>query len=244
MMRPALRPRPRRLERVAVVLLLLGGVVLAYRLATTPVAVPLLTAPDCRTAPDTPLPAPAATAQFATDFGLLPVGVTTADTGPARFAHDAVRHAYLIANNQPFSIASSLFAPNLTPTRIQVAATLVAGDPATAAGVLFGVQPDGSHYRLSVAYTGFYRLDYVTPLAEQAILAWTPVPAQARWQALPLPHTRLLRLTLQGDTFGLELDGSELERLRLAHPTYGQMGIAVSSFAQGGAVCFGHVVVW
>ena len=225
-------------------LLLLGGAVLVYRLATTPAAAPLLAAPDCRTAPDTPLPASAATAQFATDFGLLPAGVTTADTGPARFAHDAVHRAYLIANNQPFSIASSLFAPALTPTRIQVAATLVAGDPATAAGVLFGVQPDGSHYRLSVAYTGFYRLDYVTPLAEQAILAWTPVPAQAQWQSMPLPHTRLLRLTLQGDTFGLELDGSELERLRLAHPTYGRMGIAVSSFAQGGAVCFGHVAVW
>ncbi len=243
-MRPALRPRPRRLERVAVVLLLLGGVVLAYRLVTTPAAAPLRSAPDCRSAPNIPLPASATTAQFATDFGLLPVGVTTADTGPAHFTHDPVRHAYLIVNNQPFSVASSLFAPDLTPTRIQVAATLVAGDPATAAGVLFGVQPDGSHYRLSVAYTGFYRLDYVTPLAEQAILAWTPVPAQAQWQAMPLPHTRLLRLTLQGDTFGLELDGSELERLRLAHPTYGQMGIAVSSFAQGGAVCFGHVVVW
>lgn len=236
--------RPRRWARVAAVLLLLGGAVLGYRLATTPVAAPPLAASDCRTAPATPLPASAATAQFATNFEQLPAGVTTADTGHARFAHDAVHHAYLIANNQPFSIASSLLTPDVTPTRIQVVATLVAGDPATAAGVLFGVQPDGSHYRLSVAYTGFYRLDYITPQAEQAILAWTPVPAQAQWQAMPLPHTRLLLMTLQGDTFGLELDASELERLRLAQPIRGPIGIAVSSFAQGGVVCFGQVVVW
>lgn len=195
----------------------------------------------CRTAPQVPPAMPSLPVQFATDFAAMPAGLASTDLPRARYRLD--HHAYLIDNQQPHSTARSLLPTPYRPTAITVTATLVAGSPDTASGIIFGSQPDTRHYHLVLSHNGLYRLDYVTPNAITAVLDWTPLPTMQQWQAQPLPRHARIEARLRAAVLELYVDDLLLERLTLSEPLSGQIGLAVTTFGAGGAVCFDNLVI-
>ncbi len=203
---------------------------------------PTAPAASCRSTPA--LPAPAASvppARLTSDFATLPTGLASTSLPRAHYLLD--NEAYLIDNQQPHSTASSLLPLPYEPTAIAVAATLVAGNRDTASGIIFGYQPDTSHYHLRLSYNGLYRLDYVTPERTTAVLDWTPLPTQQQWQTQPLPRPAHLELRFSGQVLAVLVDEMLLERLTLPHPHNGQVGLATSTFGGGGAICFDNLVI-
>lgn len=147
--------------------------------------------------------------------------------------------AYRIEVQGAGTMAWSLGETRYGDGAVQVEATLAHGPGTTASGLIFRYRDDRNFYLFSVAGNGFYNLELRSDGAWQTLIDWTPTPAIRR-----PGNPNILRVETAGDRIVLYVNGVWLEETRDRTFAAGSAGMAVHTYAEGGAaVLFDNFVV-
>jgi hypothetical protein len=237
-------------------LLLAGGARLLdewQRQASLPTEQP----PPSPTAPPTPTPAPTPTPEptatplasptpsfrfggavisdtlAGPDSGVL--GSARNETADYRFASGA----YQISVTPPNYLAWSPLDGRYEDGAITVDATLAAGSPETAFGLIARYQDEDNFYFYNITADGHYALDLKKAGKWSSLLDWSQAP-QIRGPGRP----NRLRLELSNDRMRVYINGALLDEASDSTFSGGRLALAVNTFDSGAAtVAFQNLVV-
>ena len=237
-------------------LLLAGGARLLdewQRQASLPTQRPLPspTAPPTPTPTSTPTPEPTPTPLASPTpsfrFGSAVISDTLAgpDSGALGSARNEtadyrfVSGAYQISVTPPNYLAWSPLDGRYEDGAITVDATLLAGSPATAFGVIARYQDEDNFYFFNITADGHYALDLKKAGKWSALLDWSEAP-QLRGPG----RLNRLRLELSNDRMRVYVNGELLDETSDSTFRGGSLALAVNTFDSGAAtVAFQNLVV-
>ena len=244
-------------RRVWIALIALLSVLLVFafssmntqRLQTVDSAPPAKTGGAVVGAP--PFPTTGGSASQAQTAVSVPGGVLLTEdfTDPARSrllvadndtASYAVRDgAYVIALKQPQFMARSSLGGDYDNIAIDADVTFVSGPEESAAGIIFRYQDDDNFYLFRIAEDSTYSLAVYNGGQQHMLLDWTASPAI---NGAGQPNR--LRLEAAGEQIQVSVNGELLGEANDSSLSAGEIGLAVSTFDQGGAVYqFDNLVV-
>lgn len=151
----------------------------------------------------------------------------TSNDNSARYAFEQGR--YVIEVKQPKLLVWSLLDGNYRDVVIETSYSTQSNGPPTAAGLIFRYQDENNFYLFSVSSDGYYALELLENNQWIRLIDWTQ-------HTIIHPEHNRLRVELRGDQITLYVNDRRLEQTRDTTFMSGQIGLAVTSFDQAGAL--------
>ena len=137
--------------------------------------------------------------------------------------------SYVIEVKEPELLVWALIEGNYRDVVIETSYSTPLNAPNLAAGLIFHYQDEDNFYLFSVSNDGYYALELLENNQWITLIDWTQHNAIAA-------ESNRLRVELSGDQITLFVNDRRLEQTRDPTFTRGEVGLAVTSFDEGGAV--------
>ncbi len=159
----------------------------------------------------------------------------TSEDADSRYAYE--QNQYVIEVKRPEMLVWALVAGQYRDVIIEASYTIPRNSPPGAAGLIFHYQDSDNFYLFSVSNDGYYALELLKDNQWKTLIDWTQHPAID-------PVNNRMRVELNGDRIKLYVNDRELDQTRDPTFTSGEVGLAVTSFDEGGSVArYNEIVI-